>query len=112
MVRSGQLFRITRDTVRFLLPWIARGGMWIFEMTLRAYIAIWVGFTTMAPRMAELFQTRGLNLGIPGIYDLTLYRIGLVLAWLNLVTAWIVQSFITVWLVRLVLRMVLGLIWS
>ncbi len=104
MVRSGQLLRLTRDTIRFLLPWIVRGGLWIFEMTLRAYAAIWVGFSLSARRMAEVFQVRGLNSGIPGIYDATLYRIGLVLAWANLITAWIVASHVTVWLIRALLN--------
>lgn len=88
--------------IRFVLPWVLR-SIW-FTMTLcsLSVVSLWVGVPTATRRIANQWVDRAVAVGFPTAYDYILYYFVAVVAFFTILAGWIVTSFVTVWLVRIV----------
>jgi hypothetical protein len=100
------LVRIMNNVIRFLVPWAFRGAGWVFGCFVLSLTSVFTGFPVAAPRIADAWVDRAVAARFPTRYVRTLYRIMFVVAWIDLIVAWVVASYVTVWLMRVVWRVV------
>jgi hypothetical protein len=96
--------QIVRDVIRFILPAAIRGAWWALRMFAVGLSSVFTGFPIAARRIAEMWVDQAFRSGFPSRYDATLYRCMVIIAWAYLILAWIITSFLTVWLVRVLLH--------
>lgn len=114
MGRGSFLVRMINNIVRFLFPWVIRGTGWVFRQYILSLASVFTGFPIATRRLADAWVDRAAALDFPTRYIPQLYRWMIIAAWVDLIVAWIISSFITIWLVRLVWRVVvifLGALW-
>ena len=111
---NNVLVRIITNVIRFLIPWVIRGAGWVFSQYVLTLASVFTGFPTAARRIADVWVDRAVAAGFPTRYVPNLYRLMVIVAWADLIVAWVISSYITVWLVGVAWRVVvvfLGALW-
>ena len=88
------------------MPWAIRGAWWILGRFALALAAVFTGFPIAARRIADHWVDRAVTAGFPTRYIRTLYRTMITAAWIELIVAWVISSYITIWLTAFVWRVV------
>jgi hypothetical protein len=101
MDRGNVLVRIIRNIIRFLIPWVIRGAVWIFGRFVLILASLFTGFPIAARRIADTWVDRAMAAGFPSRHVEALYRLMVIAAWIDLIVSWIIASYVTVWLVRI-----------
>lgn len=104
MGRGSFLARIINNIIRFLIPWAIRGAGWVFGRYVLALATVFSGFPVSARRIADVWVDRAVAAGFPTRYIETLYRVTIIAAWIDLIVAWVISSYITIWLMRFLWR--------
>lgn len=102
------------NVVRFLIPSVIRGAAWVFGQYVLSLASVFSGFPSAARRIADGWVDRAVAAGFPTRYIESLYRLMIIAAWIDLIVAWVISSYITIWLVGLVWRVTvifLGALW-
>ena len=88
--------------VRLATPWIIGAFMATVWLSFMAVASIWVGVPNAARQIANDWLDRAIRAGWPTKWDRQLYYALLVVAYMTIVAAWVVLSFMTVFIVRLI----------
>jgi hypothetical protein len=106
VAKMSRIFRLILATVKHLVPWVVRaiqGGLFLIALTVEG---IWKGYPQTADEMALYLSECARKFGVPSLYDVLLYRVCLILAYLELAVAWILFSYCTTgvfgWVWRLI----------
>lgn len=114
MGRSSILVRIINNIFRFLLPSVIRGAGWVFSQYVLSLASVFRGFPGAAREIADAWVDRAVVMGFPTRYVPQLYRGMIIAAWIDLILAWLISSYITIWLAGFVWRLVvifMGALW-
>lgn len=99
----GRVMMQAYFAIRFLqivVPWIVRPIRTALMWMLVSMSAFWVGVSQATHQMAEEGMRRATEAGVPTIWNRQMYYAIRVVAFLTILVGWIVQSFITVWIVK------------
>ena len=105
MVRTYYFIRIfdyVVRVIRFFTPWIARTFVFILSLIATTVIAFWSGVPKTVDRIANDWLDRAVIAGFPTQWDRQLYHTLWVLGLIMVIAGWIILSFITIWLVRII----------
>lgn len=91
--------------IRFLqivIPGIRNVVVGALKFLLRPMMTFWIGVPQATDSMANEWVREAVRLGAPVIWHRKLYYILRVIAFLTILAGWVVLSFITVWIVRII----------
>lgn len=100
MVRIIMGFYFTLRLLQLVVPWVARSIGRALMWMMISMSAFWVGVPQVTHRMADELIRRATAGGVPTIWDQRLYYLFRTVAFLAILIGWIIQSFITVWIVK------------
>ncbi len=104
MVRAYYFIRITEYVVRitrFFVPWTLRMIWGVILFIAAAVVTFWAGVPTRTERIANEWLDRAVKDGFPTQWDRQLYWTLRIWAWVTIIVGWIVLSYLTVTILRL-----------
>lgn len=102
-VHMARFLRAIFLATRLMSPWIARATAFTINLMAVAVASLWVGVPRATDNIATEWVQRAVAGGMPTVYDIYLYRIVRIVALLVILVGWILFSFITVFVVLLLL---------
>jgi len=105
MVRTYYFIRIFEYVIRiirFFTPWVTGAFTFTLGLIATSVITFWGGVPRRVDQLANLWVDRAYLAGFPGEWTRQLYYVLYCLAFSMIVLGWIILSFITVWLVRVI----------
>lgn len=103
MIRFMKLMELTARAIRFFTPWIARVFMFILGLIATSVISFWGNVPSTVRNIADEWLDRAVKSGFPTQWDRHLYYVLSVLAYAMVVLGWVILSFLTVWIVHLII---------
>lgn len=88
--------------IRLATPWIIRVFTYTLWLVLITTVSFWVGIPNAVSQIADEWLDRAVHAGFPTLWDSRLRRIFLVVGYGTIALGWIVLSFMTVFMVRLI----------
>ena len=103
MINFLRLTQLTYRALRVVLPWIGRVILFMASFILMSVFAFWTGVPQTTERIANEWLDRAVAAGFPTVWDRRMYFTFRVVAFAMIVLGWVILSYITVWLVHLIL---------
>ena len=97
-----RLIQLAWFIARLATPWIVRAVAYTVWLCLLAIASFWVGIPNAVDQIANSWLDRAILAGFPTQWDRQLYYVLWTLAFQTIVLAWVVFSFTTVFIVRLI----------
>ena len=101
--RMNRIIRLILIAIRLLTPWMLRFIWWGIVFAVMALRAILSGILPTVRRIAEIWTDRAIRSGLFTIYDRIIYTIACVVAFGCIIVGWVILSFITTWVVGVIL---------
>jgi len=102
MVRIVMGFYFTLRLLQMIIPWVLRSIGFTLKLMLTAISSLWVGVPQATHRIADEWIDRAVAAGFPTIWDRKLYYTIRIVAFITIVVGWVLLSFVTVWIVKLI----------
>jgi hypothetical protein len=99
----GRLARTSFVLMQAVTPWIVRLVGVVGRLLVLAMVAWWAGVFQAVRNMGDEYLHRAAQAGVPSGGDPIIYYGTIALAIVELTLGWIVASYITVWIVNVIL---------
>jgi hypothetical protein len=99
------MLRLLHELIFFIqlgAPLIAGALLFTLQLMATAVISLWVGVPTSVRRIADEWLDRAFFAGFPGNMMPQLYYVICTLAFLTILTGWILVAYLTVFFTRLI----------
>ena len=103
MIRFLRLMQLITHAIRAFLPWIGRQFLFMLGFIATTVAAFWGRVPAICRQIADDWLDRAVVAGFPTLWSRRLYQVFWGLAFLMLVAGWVGMSFLTVWLITLVI---------
>lgn len=103
MINVLRLTQLVYRASRVFLPWIGRIILFMVGLIITSALSFWSGIPQTTDRIANEWLDRAVANGFPTIWDRRLYFTFRILAFAMILLGWVILSYITVWLVHLIL---------
>jgi hypothetical protein len=95
--------RITILAIRFITPWVGRAAWLILRLIVAALTSLWVGVPNAIRSVTDEVMVRAVRSGFPTRFDWLLRWSIYIIAFVEILTGWVLFALITSWIIEMIL---------
>jgi hypothetical protein len=99
------MVRIITQIFRFFIPWLLRVIWFTLLLIGNSIVSMWKGVPKLVKRISNNLLDRAVAAGFPTEWDRPFYFAACIAAFLTILAGWILTSFLTVLIVRWIIRL-------